>query len=82
MNPITAKQQAVLDYITSYWLSHGYGPTVREIGEEFGIGSPNGIMCHLKALDAKGFISWNRKHSRTLVPANWREFIKEEYRDA
>ncbi len=28
-------------------------PTVREIGAHFGIGSPNGVMCHLKALDRK-----------------------------
>ena len=33
------------------------GPTVREIGEHFDIASPNGVMCHLKALEKKGMIS-------------------------
>ena len=34
--------------------NRGYGPTVREIGREFGIKSPNGVMCHLRALEARG----------------------------
>src|SRR5438034_7586991 len=31
--------------------SRGFGPTVREIGDGFEIKSPNGVMCHLKALE-------------------------------
>src|SRR5260370_16724394 len=36
--------------------TRGYGQTVREIGLAFGIKSPNGVMCHLKALEKKGLI--------------------------
>ena len=44
----------------------GYGPTVREIGDEFGIKSPNGVMCHLKALEKKGLITREPNLSRAI----------------
>ena len=47
-------------------LNRGYGPTVREIGAEFGIRSPNGVMCHLKALEKKGLITRESHMSRAI----------------
>jgi repressor LexA len=44
----------------------GYGPTVREIAEHFGIQSPNGVVCHLKALEKKGFIVREPNMSRAI----------------
>jgi repressor LexA len=32
-------------------------PTYRELGVRFGIKSPNGVACHLKALAAKGYVA-------------------------
>src|SRR5690606_27227743 len=43
-----------------------YGPTVREIGNQFGIRSPNGVMCHLKALERKGLIAREAHMSRAI----------------
>ena len=40
MKKISAKQQQILDYISSYSLEHGYPPSVREIGAEMGLRSP------------------------------------------
>ena len=51
---LTEKQQAVYEFIREKIRSRGYGPTVREIGRHFGIRSPNGVVCHLKALEKKG----------------------------
>ena len=51
---LTERQQAVYDMIRDLIVQRGYGPTVREIGEQFGIKSPNGVMCHLRALERKG----------------------------
>lgn len=56
-NELTARQQAVLDYLHLYTLRHGYQPTVREIGLATGIGSPNGIMGHTRGLQKKGWIT-------------------------
>jgi repressor LexA len=53
---LTERQREIYDFIKSKIESRGYGPTVREIGLAFEIRSPNGVMCHLKALEKKGLI--------------------------
>jgi repressor LexA len=53
---LTERQREIYDFIKSKIDARGYGPTVREIGLAFEIRSPNGVMCHLKALEKKGLI--------------------------
>jgi repressor LexA len=53
---LTERQREIYEFIKNKIESRGYGPTVREIGEAFGIQSPNGVMCHLNALVKKGLI--------------------------
>jgi repressor LexA len=53
---LTERQREIFDFIRDKIESRGYGPTVREIGLAFDIKSPNGVMCHLKALEKKGLI--------------------------
>ena len=66
LDRLTARQREVLDFIREKIDQRGYGPTVREIGEEFKIASPNGVMCHLKALEKKGLISREPNRSRAI----------------
>jgi repressor LexA len=66
---LTAKQALVFDFIKERVQSRGYGPTVREIGEHFKISSPNGVMCHLRALEKKGLLRRVRKHDRAIARA-------------
>ena len=54
---LTTRQKEIYDFLKDKITTRGYGPTVREIGTEFGILSPNGVVCHLKALEKKGLIS-------------------------
>lgn len=63
---LTAKQRAIYDFIKDKILTRGYGPTVREIGAGFKIKSPNGVMCHLKALEKKGLITRESGMSRAI----------------
>jgi len=63
---LTSRQQAVYDFIRDKIQNRGYGPTVREIGERFEISSPNGVMCHLKALEKKGLITREPNMSRAI----------------
>ncbi len=56
LSQLTEKQKRIYEFIRSKIEGRGYGPTVREIGLGFGIKSPNGVMCHLKALEKKGLI--------------------------
>ena len=37
MTSLTKRQEDVLDYVKSYIASHGYPPTVREIGKALGV---------------------------------------------
>src|SRR5262245_22940600 len=53
---LTERQREIYDFIENKIEARGYGPTVREIGVAFEIKSPNGVMCHLKALEKKGLI--------------------------
>jgi repressor LexA len=53
---LTERQREIYDFIQEKIEDRGYGPTVREIGLNFDIKSPNGVMCHLKALEKKGLI--------------------------
>jgi repressor LexA len=55
-NSLTDKQKQIYEFIRDKIESRGYGPTVREIGVAFEIKSPNGVMCHLKALEKKNCI--------------------------
>jgi len=63
---LTERQQNVYAFIRDKIRHRGYGPTVREIGEQFGIRSPNGVMCHLKALEKKGLIHREPNMSRAI----------------
>lgn len=64
--PLTNQQQSVYNLIRDRILSRGYGPTVREIGEHMNIKSPNGVMCHLRALERKGMILRSANKSRAI----------------
>ncbi len=64
--PLTERQQAIYDFLKDKIMNRGYGPTVREIGNHFGIRSPNGVMCHLKALERKGLITREAHMSRAI----------------
>lgn len=64
---LTKRQQQVYRFIRQYVQEHGYAPTVREIADRFQMRSPNGVMCHLRALERKGFIQRLHGHARALV---------------
>ncbi|MCI0379509.1 MAG: transcriptional repressor LexA [Gemmataceae bacterium] len=63
---LTERQREVYDFIREKIESRGYGPTVREIGDGFDIRSPNGVMCHLKALEKKGLIKREEHSARAI----------------
>ena len=66
LDQLTKRQREVFDFIRDKIVGRGYGPTVREIGLNFNINSPNGVMCHLKALEKKGLISREPNMSRAI----------------
>ncbi len=70
MERLTKRQKQVYEFIRDKIRTRGYGPTVREIGTQFDISSPNGVMCHLKALEKKGLITREPNMSRAIQLSN------------
>ena len=66
LDSLTPRQREIYNFIRSKIQGRGYGPTVREIGLHFQIKSPNGVMCHLKALQKKGLIHREPNMSRAI----------------
>lgn len=66
MIPLTPRQQQVLDFIRRTFVEEQRMPSLREIAESVGIRSPNGIVCHLRALQKKGLIRLERHRARSI----------------
>jgi len=53
---LTARQRQILDCIDSSMRERGYPPSVREIGESVGLGSPSTVHSHLSSLQKLGYL--------------------------
>ena len=53
METLTRRQDEILNFIKEYIVSHGYPPTIREIGKAMGVNSPATIHAHLNNLEKK-----------------------------
>lgn len=53
---LTERQEEVLSFYRSFYRDHGIPPTTRESAAHFGFASPNGVMCHVRALSKKGYL--------------------------
>ena len=63
---LTERQQDILNYITEFRAENGCSPSIPEMQRHFGIRSPNGIVGHLQALEAKGMIRRGERGSRQI----------------
>lgn len=57
-------ERRILDYMVRYLKRNTYQPSIREIGEEFGIKSTKTVSEHLSALAEKGFLERDPSRSR------------------
>ena len=63
---LTARQQEIWNYLVDYVDSHGYPPTVREIGERVGLASPSTVHAHLANLERAGLLRRDPTKPRAL----------------
>jgi repressor LexA len=63
---LTKRQQEIWDFLVRYVDSHGYPPTVREIGEHVGLASPSTVHAHLANLERAGLIKRDPTKPRAL----------------
>src|SRR6201987_57535 len=70
MMPLTKRQREILDYLNEFIQTHGYAPSLEEIGRRFNLSSLGTVHKHLSNLQEKG--STRRAGTRTrsfeLVP--------------
>ena len=64
--PVTDRQQAILDFVVATIRARGFPPSLREIGQFFGIRSTKGVNDHLEALEKKGKIRRHGNLSRGI----------------
>lgn len=63
---LTARQQEIWQFLVEYTDSHGYPPTVREIGEAVGLASPSTVHAHLANLERAGLLKRDPSKPRAL----------------
>ena len=63
------RARQILAFIQRSTRDKGYPPTIREIGQEFGISSTNGVRYHLNLLEKAGHLRRSGKISRGIGPA-------------
>jgi repressor LexA len=63
---LTQRQQEIWQFLVEYVNSHGYPPTVREIGEAVGLASPSTVHAHLANLERAGLLRRDPTKPRAL----------------
>lgn len=63
---ITPRQAEILRFIVDFQHQNNYTPSFREIAEQFDIRSTKAVSDHLQALERRGFISREKRKSRTI----------------
>lgn len=53
---LSSKRQQILEFIAESTQSHGYPPSVREIGEAVGLQSTSTVHAHLAVLQREGYL--------------------------
>ena len=76
METLTKRQDEILTYIKEYIVSHGYPPTIREIGKAMGVNSPATVHAHLNNLEKKGVIKKDDSKNRAIELLVDNEFLK------
>ena len=64
VEPLNEIERKILDFMVQYLRSNTYQPSIREIGERFGIKSTKTVSEHLQALAEKGCLERDPSRSR------------------
>ncbi|MFQ5537071.1 MAG: transcriptional repressor LexA [Gemmatimonadota bacterium] len=62
--PLTDIERKILDFMVQYLRANTYQPSIREIGERFGIKSTKTVSEHLQSLADKGYLERDPSRSR------------------
>ena len=63
---LTKRQQEIFDFIKRYSATHGYPPTVRDIGKAVGLASSSTVHAHLANLEKAGLLRRDPSKPRAI----------------
>ena len=63
---LTHRQSNILAFIRSRIVRDGQSPTLEEIGEALGISSVSAVLKHVRSLEAKGRLTLEPHHARSI----------------
>ena len=63
---LTVRQRLILETIRSSIATHGYPPSMREIGQAVGLASPSSVKHQLNALEHKGYLRRDPNRPRAI----------------
>ena len=78
MEQLTKRQEDILKALKKFIATHGYPPTVREIGSMLDLSSPATTHFHLNKLEEKGYIRKNEAKNRALELLVPNEFLEKD----
>lgn len=75
---LSSRQREIYDYICTYTKTHGFPPSVREIGKAVGLASPSTVHMHLKYLEDNGYIHRDSNKPRAIEVVSERQERSDE----
>lgn len=77
MEKLTRMQEKTLNFMKEFIVSHGYPPTVREIGKALNLSSPATVHSHITNLENKGYIKKDSSKNRAIELMVENEFLPQ-----
>ena len=65
MKKLTDRQREIYDFLKDFYHTHGFPPTIYEIGDHFGF-TPRAAHAYLDVFQRKGFISCEQGRPRSI----------------
>ena len=66
MEPLTAAQQELYDWLADYIQQHQHSPSIRQMMQAMNLKSPAPVQSRLEHLRTKGYIDWTEGKARTI----------------
>lgn len=68
LKPLTPKQKAIVEYISTYHSSHGFSPSLEEIAKKFDLNAVSTVHQHVSLIRKKGYLSKEDSQPRGIAP--------------
>jgi repressor LexA len=77
-DPLSSRQESILNFIKAEIQKRGYPPAVREIGAAVGLSSSSTVHAHLNQLESKGYIRRDPTKPRAIEVVDFRSEFRPQ----